>query len=91
MAVEETPLGFKKPDGASELVKRGAQMIADNAQKAQELIAAGQTAQTAMQADLNEALTQLAALTEASAATDFDGGTPGTVYVAVQTIDGGTV
>jgi hypothetical protein len=38
VAIEETPLGFKKPDGASELVKRGAEMIADNAQKAQDLI-----------------------------------------------------
>lgn len=38
MAVEVTPLGFKKPDSATELVKRGAQVIADNAQKAQDLI-----------------------------------------------------
>lgn len=39
MAIEETPLGFKKPDGMTELVKRGAEMISDNAQLAQELIA----------------------------------------------------
>ena len=38
MAVETTPLGFKKPDSTTELVKRGAQVIADNAQRAQDLI-----------------------------------------------------
>jgi hypothetical protein len=38
VAVEETPLGFKKPDGMTELVRNGAQVIADNAQKAQDLI-----------------------------------------------------
>lgn len=40
MAVEITPLGQKKPDGASELVKYGAKIIADNAQNVQDLIAA---------------------------------------------------
>lgn len=38
MAIELTPLGFKKPDGMTELVKRGAQVIADNAQKAEDRI-----------------------------------------------------
>lgn len=38
MAVEETPLGFKKPDG-NELVKGGDNVIAHNAQKSQDLIA----------------------------------------------------
>lgn len=38
MAVEVTPHGFKKPDGVTELVKRGAEMIADNAQTAEDLI-----------------------------------------------------
>ena len=42
MAVEITPLGFKKPDGVSELVKNGAGVISDNAQKAQELLASTQ-------------------------------------------------
>jgi hypothetical protein len=42
VAVEITPLGFKKPDGVTELVKNGAGVIADNAQKAQELLAAAQ-------------------------------------------------
>ena len=37
VAVEITPLGFKKPDGA-ELVRGGDNVIADNAQKAQELL-----------------------------------------------------
>lgn len=40
MAVEVTPLGFKKPDSATELVKRGADVISDNAQRADELLAA---------------------------------------------------
>lgn len=38
MAVTTTPLGFKKPDG-NELVRGGDNVIADNAQKAQELFA----------------------------------------------------
>lgn len=37
MAVEETPLGFKKPDG-DEPVRGGDNVIAHNAQKAQDLI-----------------------------------------------------
>lgn len=40
MAVEVTPHGFKKPDSMTELVKRGAEMISDNAQRSEELIAA---------------------------------------------------
>lgn len=39
MAVEITPLGYKKPDGMTELVRRGAEVIAANAQKNQEHIA----------------------------------------------------
>lgn len=38
MAVEITPLGFRKPDG-NERVRDGENDIAHNAQKAQELIA----------------------------------------------------
>ena len=38
MAVTTTPLGFKKPDG-NELVRGGDNVIADNAQKAEELLA----------------------------------------------------
>lgn len=37
VAVEITPLGFKKPDGG-ELVRGGDNVIADNAQKAQDLL-----------------------------------------------------
>lgn len=37
MAVTTTPLGFKKPDG-NELVRGGDNVIADNAQKAQDLL-----------------------------------------------------
>ena len=38
MAVTTTPLGFKKPDG-NELARNGDNVIADNAQKAEELLA----------------------------------------------------
>lgn len=38
MAIEVTPLGFKKPDG-QEAVRGGENVIADNAQTAQNLIA----------------------------------------------------
>lgn len=41
MAVELTPLGFKKPDG-NELVRNGDNVIADNAQKSQDLHQAAQ-------------------------------------------------
>jgi hypothetical protein len=44
VAVEVTPLGFKKPDSATELVKRGAQVIADNAQTAEDWIEKNQAA-----------------------------------------------
>jgi hypothetical protein len=42
VAIETTPLGFKKPDG-NELVRNGENVIADNAQTAQDLIAELQT------------------------------------------------
>ena len=42
MAIETTPLGFKKPDG-DELFKQGNDIIADNGQLAQDLIADLQT------------------------------------------------
>ena len=38
MAVEITPLGFKKPDG-NELLRQGDEIISDNAQTSQDLIA----------------------------------------------------
>ena len=37
MGVTTTPLGFKKPDG-NELARNGDNVIADNAQKAQDLL-----------------------------------------------------
>lgn len=39
MAITTTPLGFQKPDG-NERVKQGDNVISDNAQKSQDLIAA---------------------------------------------------
>ena len=41
MAIEETSLGFRKPDG-NERIKDGDNVIAHNAQRAHELIAANQ-------------------------------------------------
>jgi hypothetical protein len=38
VAVVTTPLGFKKPDG-NELARNGDNIIADNAQKAEDLLA----------------------------------------------------
>lgn len=38
MAIDVTPLGYQKPDGMTELVKRGAEMISENAQLSQDLI-----------------------------------------------------
>jgi len=38
MAIETTPLGFQKPDG-NELLRNGDNVIAANAQKAEELLA----------------------------------------------------
>lgn len=38
MGMTTTPLGFKKPDG-NELVRGGDNVIADNAQRAQDLLA----------------------------------------------------
>ena len=38
MAIEQTPLGFKKPDG-NEPLRQGEEVIAHNAQTAQDLIA----------------------------------------------------
>jgi hypothetical protein len=37
VAIEVTPLGFKKPDG-NELARNGDNVIADNAQKSQDLL-----------------------------------------------------
>ena len=47
MAITTTALGFKKPDG-NELLRGGDNVIADNAQKAQDLIAAGQATASAL-------------------------------------------
>lgn len=52
MAVEITPLGFRKPDG-NERVKTGDNDIAHNAQTAQELIAANQARIGVAEAKIN--------------------------------------
>lgn len=46
MAVETTPLGFKKPESTTELVRNGAGIISDNAQTAENLINALRTRTT---------------------------------------------
>lgn len=67
MAIETTPLGYQKPDG-NELFKQGDNVIAANAQKAQEHVAALQQADAVLgnridtvQTDVQEAQGQLAA------------------------------
>lgn len=75
MAVETTPLGFKKPDGF-ELVRSGDNVIAENAQKADDLL----TSARADIADLQYRTTS-----------HIDGGTPTALYTPEQTIDGGAV
>lgn len=75
MAVELTPLGFKKPNGF-ELVRQGDNVISDNAQKADDL--------------LTEVKSNIADLEHRTTA-HIDGGTPATLYTPEQTIDGGTV
>ena len=54
MPVTTTPLGFKKPDG-NELVRGGDNVISDNAQKAEDLIAATQTAASVLAGRVNTA------------------------------------
>lgn len=52
MAVDETSLGFRKPDG-NELFKNGDDVISHNAQRAQDLIAANQAAIGLAEAKIN--------------------------------------
>ncbi|AYN58098.1 hypothetical protein PBI_JUDY_28 [Arthrobacter phage Judy] len=66
MAIEPTPLGFKKPDG-NELVRGGDNVISDNAQKADDLI-------TEVKAD---ALTLASRLGVTEAKVDAGAGGPG--------------
>ena len=68
MAIEITPLGFKAPDG-NEPARNGDNVIADNARKAQELIAANRAELAALQQGLN-ALQQ----------GNIDGGGPASVF-----------
>ncbi|WP_314325419.1 hypothetical protein [Paenarthrobacter ilicis] len=75
MAIEVTPLGFKKPDG-NEMVRGGDNAISDNAQKADDLI--------------QEQRTQIADL-QYRTTSHIDGGTPDAIYTPEQSIDGGTV
>ena len=69
MAIVTTPLGFKKPDG-NELVKGGDNVIADNAQKTEDLIQAAQSGIYAAAASASSALTQAGALTPRVAAVE---------------------
>lgn len=52
MAIEVTPLGFKKPDG-QEAVRGGDNVIADNAQTAQDLIASLRSRVAAAEANIS--------------------------------------
>lgn len=82
MAVEITPRGYKVPDGATELVKRGAEVIGDNARKADADV-------TALQAQLTAATNRLGQA-EANISAGMGGGpgltedplNPGTYFMA---------
>ena len=101
MAVSTTPLGFKKPETTTELVKRGAAMISENAQAAEDrlqedrvrldAIETTNTAAGQLAAEHSAALQDLETQVAQSATQHFDGGGPGTVYAPEQLIDGGTV
>lgn len=54
MAIDTTPLGFQKPDG-NELARNGDNVIAANAQKAQDLLAAAQVADAVLSGRLGVA------------------------------------
>ena len=64
MAVEVTPLGFKKPDG-NERVRDGDNVISDNAQKSQDLISAARTDINAAQTDINGHAIRIASIESA--------------------------
>lgn len=92
MAIETTPLGYQIPESATELVKRGAKVIGDNARKNQEHIAAMQQAQAAALEQAAEDRARLDVLADAAQEiAHFDGGGPDTIFAPVQLIDGGTV
>lgn len=69
MAVETTPLGFKAPDG-NELVRNGDNAVADNARKAQELIAADRGRLSAIEAKNGQQDVRLGAVESKNTAQD---------------------
>jgi hypothetical protein len=75
VAVETTPLGFKKPDG-NDPVRNGDNHIATNADLSETL--------------LQEQIAQIADL-QYRTTSHIDGGMPWAIYTPEQTIDGGTV
>ena len=86
MGYVTTPLGFKKPDG-NDPVRNGDNHIADNAQKAEDLL----QSQKAQLDDLDQRTTAQFAAWDQRTTAHIDGGTPATLYTPEQLIDGGTV
>lgn len=81
MAVTTTPLGFKKPDG-NELVRGGDNVIADNAQVAQDLLAAQQAQLAATQTRLGVAEANIQAGGGTGPGIVEDPLNPGTYFIA---------
>lgn len=81
MAYEETGLGFRKPDG-EDPAKNGDNHIAHNAQRAQELIAAGQAAAAALSARLGVAEANISAGMGGGPGISEDPLNPGTYFIA---------
>lgn len=81
MAIAITPLGFKKPDG-TELVKGGDNVIADNAQKAQDLLAAALAADAALATRLGQAEANINAGMGGGPGLTEDPLNPGTYFMA---------
>lgn len=81
MAYEETGLGFRKPDGYDS-AKQGDNHIAHNAQRAQELIAAGQAAAAALAARLGQAEANINAGNGNGPGLTEDPLNPGTYFIA---------
>lgn len=80
MAVETTALGFKKPDG-NELVRGGDNVIADNAQKAQDYVAELLTTTTDQETRLD--VVEMAAFTAGALTLIEDPADPGFYIIGV--------
>jgi hypothetical protein len=81
VAIDTTPLGFKKPDN-SELFKFGAYVITLNAQRSEELISADRAARNALAARLGQAEANINAGMGGGPGLREDPLNPGTYFMA---------